>query len=127
MVDISIDVLPDPVRDAQARRGALALLTGMVYDPEGDGPKDLSSAALQDLVEQVLVDIGEVREESAAALQLILSAVARQYTAFAAVASYTAVEAYEAGRRARGDGELDLPEVLAGVRQALDQDGPLPG
>lgn len=122
MVDISIDVVPDPARDAQARRGALALLTAMVYDPEGDGAKDLSSAAMQDLVEQVVAQIGEVREESAAGLRVMLAAVARQYSAFAALAYATAVEAYEAGRRAQDGEELDVPEVLAGVRQAVEQE-----
>jgi hypothetical protein len=122
MVSISIDLVPDPARDARAREAALALVTGMLYDPAGPGEeKDLSAAALNQLVEQVVGEIGEVREESAAALQHMLTVVARQYSAFAALAYAIGVEAFAAGQRAPDAPELDLPDVLSRVRQALGE------
>ena len=120
MTDISIDLQPDPVRDAQARRSALALLTATLHDPEGDGFKELSSAALQDLAEQVVAEIGGVREESRPALELMLSVVARQYSAFTSVAYALADEAFAAGQRDPEAEQPDLGALLGGVRRALE-------
>jgi hypothetical protein len=120
VANISIDLVPDPAKDATARQAALALVTGMLYDPAGPGEeKDLSAAALHDLVEQVVGDIGEVREESAAALQHMLTVVARQYSAFAALAYAASVEAFAAGQRDPDAGELDFADVLSRVRHAM--------
>ena len=121
MTELSIDLVPDPDRDARARRAALALLTATFYDPQDDGPKELSSAALQDLVEQVVGEIGGVREESRAALQLMLTAVARQYSAFTALAYEFALEAYAAGQRDPMGEEPDLADLLDRVRAAVEQ------
>lgn len=120
MTDIAIDLVPDPDRDAQARRAALALLTATVYDPQGDGPKELSSAALQDLVEQVVGEIGTVRKESEPALQLMLTAVARHYSAFTGLAFAFAAEAYAAGQREPSTDEPDLHALLDRVRTAVE-------
>ena len=119
MAELSIDLVPDPERDAQARRAALALVTATLYDPEGPGYKELSSVALHDLIETVVADIGEVREESAEALQLILTAVARQYSAFAGVAYAFAGQAFAAGQRNPQAEEPDYAEVLTHVSQAI--------
>lgn len=121
MTDIAIDLLPDPERDTQARRSALALLTATLLDPPGDGPKELSSAALQDLVEQVVGEVGGVREESKPALQAMLSVVARQYSAFTALAYALAAEAFVAGQRDPGTEGPDVAELLAQVRAAVEQ------
>jgi hypothetical protein len=121
MTELAIDLLPDPDRDARARRAALALLTATLHDPLDDGPKELSSAALQDLVEQVVGEIGGVREESRAALQLMLTAVARQYSAFTALAYGFALEAYAAGQRDPMGEEPDLADLLDRVRAAVEQ------
>ena len=120
MAEISIDLVPDPERDKQARRAALALVTATLYDPDGPGFKELSSVALHDLIEAVVADIGEVREESAEALQLILTAVARQYSAFAGVAYAFAGQAFAAGQRNPDAAEPNYSEVLASVSQVLD-------
>lgn len=122
MAEISIDLVPDPARDAQARRAALALVTATLYDPEGPGLKELSSVALHDLVEAVVADIGEVREESAGALQLILTAVARQYSAFAGVAYAFAGQAFAAGQRNPQAEEPDYAEVLAYVSRVIEEE-----
>ncbi len=121
MTEISIDLVPDPRRDAQARRAALALVTATLHDGDDDGVKPLSSAALQDLVEQVVGEIGGVREESRAALQLMLSVVTRQYSAFTAVAYAFAAEAFAAGQRDPDAHEPDLEGLLAGVRRAIEE------
>jgi len=110
MVDISIDLVPDPAKDAQARRAALALVTATLHDPEGPGFKELSSVALHNLVEQVVGEIGQVREESREALQLMLTAVARHYSAFAGVSYAFAGEAFLAGQR---DPEAQVPDFTA--------------
>lgn len=120
MTDIAIDLQPDPVRDAQARRAALALVTAMLYDVDDDGPKQMSSGALQGLVEQVVAEIGGVREESKPALQVMLTAVARQYSAFTGVAYALAAEAFQAGQRAPRDEEPDLDDLLSRVRHGLE-------
>lgn len=121
MTDIAIDLAPDPARDASARRAALALLTATVYDPQDDAPKELSSVALQDLVEQVVGEIGGVREESKPALQLMLTAVARHYSAFTGLAFVFAAEAYAAGQRAPMSPEPDLRGLLDRVRATVEE------
>lgn len=121
MTDLAIDLVPDPPRDVQARRAALALLTATVHDPQGDGHKELSSAALQDLVEQVVGEIGGVREESKPALQLMLTAVARHYSAFTGLAFALAAEAYAAGQREPLAQEPDLLALLGGVHAAVEE------
>lgn len=121
MTDIAIDLLPDPDRDGQARQAALALLTATACDPQDDGPKELSSAALQDLVEQVVGEIGSVREESKPALQLMLTTVARHYSAFTGLAFAFAAEAYAAGQREPSAEEPDLDALLDRVRAAVEQ------
>lgn len=121
MTDIAIDLVPDPARDAQARRAALALLTATVYDPQGEGHKELSSTALQDLVEQVVGEIGAVREESKPALQLMLTAVARHYSAFTSLSFAFAAEAYAAGQAEPSAQEPDLHGLLDRVRTAVEQ------
>jgi hypothetical protein len=121
MAEISIDLVPDPARDARARRAALALLTATLYDPDVAGHKELSSVALHDLIELVVGDIGQVREESAAALQVLLTAVARQYSAFASLAYALAGEAFLAGQQSPHAQEPDLAEVLNRVSRALDR------
>lgn len=121
MTDIAIDLAPDPVRDAQARRAALSLLTARVYDAQDGGAAELSSAALHDLVEQVVGEIGGVREESKQALQLMLTAVARQYTAFTGTAFAFAAEAFAAGQRDPRGEEPDWTGLLDRVRAGLEQ------
>jgi hypothetical protein len=120
MTDIAIDLLPDPARDTQARRAALSLVTATLYDAEEDEVKELSSAALQDLVEQVVGEIGGVREESKPALQLMLTAVARQYSAFTGVAYAFAAEAFLAGQRDPMAEEPDFADLLSRVRRAVE-------
>ena len=120
MVDISIELVPDPAKDAQARRAALALVTATLHDPEGPGYKELSSVALHDLVEQVVGEIGEVREESKAALQLMLTAVARQYSAFAGLSYAFAGQAFLAGQREPEAAEPDFPALLNGVSRVIE-------
>ena len=120
MTALSIDLVPDPERDAQARRAALALVTATLYDPEGPGLKELSSVALHDLIEAVVADIGGVHAESAEALQLILTTVARQYSAFAGVAYAFAGQAFAAGQRNPDAEQPDYGEVLLAVSQVLD-------
>ena len=120
MAELSIDLVPDPERDAQARRAALALVTATLYDSDGPGFKELSSVALHDLIEAVVADIGAVHEDSAEAMQLILTAVARQYSAFAGLAYAFAGQAFAAGQRDPGAEEPNYGEVLAAVSQVLD-------
>lgn len=121
MTDIAIDLVPDPARDVPARRAALALLTATVYDPQDDGPKELSSAALQDLVEQVVGEVGELREESKPALQAMLTAVARHYSAFTGLAFAFAAEAHAAGQSDPDAPEPDLAALLDRVRAAVEE------
>ena len=121
MTEISIDLVPDPARDVQARRAALSLLTATLYDPQDDGPKELSGAALQDLVEQVVGELGGVREESREALQVMLSAVARQYAAFTGIALALAAEGFLAGQRDPAGEEPDYLALLERVRAAVEQ------
>jgi hypothetical protein len=120
MVDIAIDLVPDPPKDAQARRAALALVTATLHDPEGPGFKELSSVALHGLVEQVVGEIGEVREESREALQLMLTSVARHYSAFAGVAYAFAGEAFLAGQREPQAQEPDFAAVLGRVGRVIE-------
>lgn len=120
MADISIDLVPDPAKDAQARRSALALVTATLHDPEGDGYKELSSVALHDLVEQVVAEIGGVREESLEALQLMLTTVARHYSAFAGVAFAFAGQAFAAGQAHPQAEEPDYRAVLRDVSRVLE-------
>ena len=118
MADVAIDLVPDPARDTEARRAALALVTAAHFDPGGG--QGLSSAAMQGLVEQVVAEIGGVREESAAALQAMLTAVARQYSAFTGIAHALAAEAFLAGQRESTAQEPDLGPVLDRVRAAVE-------
>lgn len=120
MTDISIDLLPDPEQDGQARRSALSLLTATLYDPQDEGPRELSSAALADLVEQVVAAIGGVREESREALQAMLSVVARQYSAFTALGLLLAAEGYAAGQRDPLGEEPDYVALLDRVRATVE-------
>ena len=120
MAEISIDLVPDPERDRAARRAALGLVTAALYDAEETGHKELSSAALHDLVSDVVSVIGEVREESAPALQAMLSTVSRQYSAFTSVAYVLAAEAFAAGQRSPGEQEPDYAELLRSASAALE-------
>ncbi len=121
MTDISIDVVPDPQRDRQARRSALALLTATLHDPQDDGPRELSSAALADLVEQVVAEVGGVREESRQALAAMLAVVARHYSAFTAIGLLLAAEGFRAGQRDLGAEEPDYAALLDRVRAEVEQ------
>jgi len=121
MVEISIDLVPDPAKDGQARRAALALVTATLHDPEGPGFKELSSVALHGLVEQVVAEIGDVREESREALQLMLTAVARQYSAFAGVSYAFAGQAFLAGQREPQAEEPDFAAVLGSVGRVIEE------
>lgn len=118
MTEISIDLVPDPDRDAQARRAALALLTATLYDPQDDTHKELSSAALQDLVEQVTAEVGGVREESRAALQAMLAVVARQYSAFTGIALALAATGFAAGQLDPDGEEPDYFALLDRLRES---------
>lgn len=120
MTDLSIDLVPDPERDAQARRAALSLLTATVYDPQDEGPRELSSAALADLVEQVVAEIGGVREESREALQAMLSVVARQYSAFTTLGLLLAAEGFSAGQRDPLAEEPDYAALLDRLRATVE-------
>ena len=122
MAEISIDLRPDPERDRQARRQALALVTATAYEADQDQTQvqELSSAALRDLIEQVVGDLGEVRPESAAALQHMLGVVARQYSGFAALTYLVAAEAHAAGQREPDAEGLDVEQVLRSVSAHLE-------
>jgi hypothetical protein len=124
MAEITIDLVPDPERDRAARRAALALVTAALYDAEETGHKELSSAALHDLVNDVVEVVGEVREESAPALQAMLGTVSRQYSAFTGVAYVLAAEAFAAGQQSPDAQEPDYPELLRATSEALEA---LPG
>lgn len=117
MTEISIDLAPDPEQDAQAQRAALGLLTASLYDADEPGVKELAGAALHELLESVVGDLSEVREESKPALQHMLSVVARQHSAFTAVAFALAAEAYTAGQAEPGADEPDWLELLQRVRE----------
>ena len=120
MPDLRIELAPDPDRDARARRAALALVTATVYEAAGTEGQELSAAALNELVERVVGEIGGVREESVDALQQMLGVVARQYSAFAGVAHAIATEAFAAGQQ---EPEADLPDyeqVLARVSRLIE-------
>jgi hypothetical protein len=122
MADISIDLQPDPEKDKQARRGALALVTATLYEAgqEQTQVQELSSAALRELIEQVVGDLSEVRPESAAALQHMLSVVARQYSGFAALTYLVAAEAFTTGQREPEADGLDVEQVLRTVSAQLE-------
>ena len=120
MAEISIDLVPDPERDAAARRAALALVTAALYDGDGPGTKELSSVALRDLVEDVVGVVGEVREESAPALEAMLSVVSRQYSAFVALTYVVAAEAFAAGQREPNAAGPDLGAVLRAASEAIE-------
>lgn len=120
MVDLRIELGPDPDRDATARRNALALVTATVYEAAGTQGQEMSAAALNELVERVVGEIGEVREESVAALQHMLAVVARQYSAFAGVAHAIAAEAFSAGQQEPDADEPDYEQVLARVSALIE-------
>lgn len=120
MAEISIDLVPDPERDGAARRAALALVTAALYDGDGPGTKELSSVALRDLVEDVVRVVGEVREESAPALQAMLGVVSRQYSAFVALSYVVAAEAFAAGQREPDAPEPDFGAVLRAASTAME-------
>lgn len=120
MAEISIDLVPDPERDRAARRRALALATAALYDGDGPGNKELSSVALRDLVEDVVGVVGEVREESAPALQAMLSVVSRQYSAFVGLSYVVAAEAFAAGQRDPDAAQPDYGAVLRAASEAME-------
>ena len=122
MADISIDLQPDPESDKQARRQALALVTATAYEADAEPAQvlELSSAALRDLIEQVVGDLNDVRPESAAALQHMLGVVARQYSGFAALTYLVAAEAHAAGQREPDAEGLDVEQVLRSVSAQLE-------
>lgn len=121
MPDISIDLRPDPEQDRQARRAALALITATLFDADESAPShELSGAALSELIENVVGAVGEVRPESLAALQQMLSVVSRQYNGFAAVSIAVAAEAFAAGQREPDAEEADYESILRGVSSLLE-------
>lgn len=121
MPDISIDIRPDPESDRQARRAALALITATLFDADEDAPAhELSGAALSELIENIVGELGEVRPESLAALQHMLGVVSRQYTGFAAVSIAVAAEAFAAGQRQPEAAEADYQAILRGVSSLLE-------
>lgn len=117
MADISIDLAPDPDKDARAQTEALALMTASLYDVDEPGVKELASAALNDLLESVVGDLSQIREESKPALEQMLSVVARQHSAFAAVAFALAAHAYSAGQAEPDAQEPDWLQLLERVRE----------
>lgn len=121
MPDISIDLRPDPEQDRQARRAALALITATLFDADEDAPAhELSGAALSELIENIVGELGEVRPESLAALQHMLGVVSRQYNGFAAVSIAVAAEAFAAGQREPDAEEADYEAILRGVSSLLE-------
>lgn len=120
MVDISINLVPNPEQDAAARRAALALLTAMYADADEDGLRAVSGVALNDLLGRVVGGIGHVREESVPALTVMLEVVGRQFTAFAAVTAAVAAEAFAAGQRDPHADEPDPGELLRAVSQLIE-------
>lgn len=121
MPDISIDLRPDPEQDRQARRAALALITATLFDADEGGPgRELSGAALSELIESVVGAVGEVRPESLPALQHMLGVVTRQYSGFAAVGLAVAAEAFAAGQREPEAEEADYESILRGVSSLLE-------
>ena len=122
MPDISIDLRPDPEQDRQARRAALALITATLFDADehAASPHQLSGAALSELIENIVGELGEVRPESLAALQHMLGVVSRQYNGFAAVSIAVAAEAFAAGQREPEAEEADYEAILRGVSTLLE-------
>lgn len=120
MVDISIDLVPDPEQDTVARRAALALVTAMHADAQDDGLAHVSAVALNDLLGRVVSGVGEVREESVAALTSMLNLVGRQYTAFAAVTSAAMAAAFAAGQHDPEAAEPDYDAVLRTAGQVIE-------
>lgn len=123
MANIDIALEPDPQRDAEARRSALALITATYYDAgdaEQGAVQELSSAALHDLLTS-LVGAIDVRPESAPALSAMLSTAARQFTAFSAVAYAIADQAFLAGQRSPDADGPDYADVLRGTSEVLQQ------
>lgn len=123
MADISIDLAPDPEQDTAARRAALALVTAMHADAADDGLADVTAVALNDLLGRVVGGIGEVREESVAALTSMLHLVGRQYTAFAAVTSAAIAAAFAAGQSDPRAAEPDYGAVLRAAGQTIERFG----
>lgn len=120
-MDISIGLAPDPEQDTAARRAALALVTAMLADAADDGLADVSAVALNDLLGRVVGGIGEVREESVAALTSMLHLVGRQYTAFAAVTSAAMAAAFAAGQRDGAAAEPDYGALLRETAQVIER------
>ena len=122
MANIDINLEPDPQRDAEARRAALALITATYYDAgDDDGSvRELSSVALHDLLSAVVGEI-DVRPESAPALSAMLGTAARQFTAFSAVAYAIADQAFRAGQQAPKAEAPDYEQVLRSTSEVLQQ------
>lgn len=119
MTELDIDLQPDPERDARARREALALLAAARDDGDEAAEQEAAGRALQALLEVVVGPV-EVRPESAPALSAMLSSVARQYSAFGAVAHVLAAEAFAAGQADPQAPGPDLDGLLAATGRVLD-------
>ena len=121
MANIDINLEPDPHRDAEARRAALALITATYYDAGDEGAvRELSSVALHDLLTAVVGEI-DVRPESAPALSAMLGTAARQFTAFSAVAYAIADQAFRAGQQFPSAEAPDYEQVLRSTSEVLQQ------
>lgn len=122
VTDIGIDLAPDPEQDVRARRAALALLAAGQEDDalDEDAVQERTGQALHGLLETVVGPI-DVRPESAPALQAMLSTVARQHSAFAAIAQALALEAFAAGQADPDAEGPDLPALLARVGDVVER------
>lgn len=119
MTELSIDLEPDPVLDGQARQGALDLMTAGADGTDDPAAHERAGDALQAMLAAVLGPV-EVRPESAPALSHMLSTVARQHSAFAAVAYAVAEQAYLAGQADPTGVEPDYRALLAAAARTLE-------
>lgn len=120
MTELSIDLEPDALLDGQARRGALDLLAAAAEGTDDAAEHDRAGDALQALL-AVVIGYVEVRPESAPALSSMLSTVARQHSAFAAVAYALAEQAFRAGQADPTGDEPDYVALLAAATRDLEQ------